>query len=49
MTSMRVADFVANYIYDKLDVSHVFMITGAGIMHLTDGVACHKNLKAIFR
>ena len=47
MTSMRVADFVANYIYDKLDVSHVFMITGAGIMHLTDGVACHKNLKAI--
>ena len=41
------ADLVANYIYEGLRVNHVFMVTGAGIMHLTDAVACHKKLKAI--
>ena len=44
---MRVADFIADFIYDELRVNHVFMLTGAGIMHLTDGVACHSKLKAI--
>lgn len=44
---MRVADFVANFVYEELNVKHVFMVTGAGIMHLTDGVACHKKLKTI--
>lgn len=44
---MRVADLIANYIYEELRVNHIFMVTGAGIMHLTDGVACHKKLKAI--
>ena len=41
---IRVADYIANYIYDELKVKHVFMVTGAGIMHLTDGVASHKKL-----
>jgi acetolactate synthase-1/2/3 large subunit len=44
---MRVADYIANYIYEELGVKHVFMVTGAGIMHLTDGVASHGKLKAI--
>lgn len=44
---MRVADFVANFIYEEFNVKHVFMVTGAGIMHLTDGVACHNKLKTI--
>ncbi len=44
---MRVADYLANYIYEELEIKHVFLLTGAGIMHLTDGVASHKKLKAI--
>jgi len=44
---MRVADFVANFIVEELDVKQVFTITGAGIMHLTDGLACNKKLQTI--
>ena len=43
----RVADFIAEFIYSKLGVKHVFMVTGAGIMHLTDGVALHGKLQTI--
>jgi len=44
---MRVADFIAKFIFDELKVKHVFMVTGAGIMHLTDGVASHGKLQTI--
>ena len=44
---MRVADFVANFIVDELNVKQVFTITGAGIMHLTDGLVCNKKLQII--
>ena len=44
---MRVADFVAKFIFEELNVHHVFTLTGAGIMHLTDGLACNKELKTI--
>ena len=44
---MRVADFVANFIIEELNVKQVFTITGAGIMHLTDGLACNKKLQTI--
>ena len=44
---MRVADFVAKFILEELGVKHVFTLTGAGIMHLTDGLACNKKLKTI--
>lgn len=43
---MRVADYIADFVY-RLGVQDVFMLTGAGIMHLTDGVACHGKLRAI--
>ncbi len=44
---IRVADYLANFISDRLGLKDVFMLTGAGIMHLTDGVACNKKLRAI--
>ncbi len=44
---IRVADYIANFISDRLHLKDVFMLTGAGIMHLTDGVACNKKLRAI--
>lgn len=46
-TMMRVADYIASFISDVLGVRDVFMLTGAGIMHLTDGVACNPKLRAI--
>ena len=44
---MRVADFVAKFIVEELGVEHVFTLTGAGIMHLTDGLACNKKIKTV--
>lgn len=43
---MRVSDFIAKFIYDY-GVKHVFMLSGGGIMHLTDGLKCNRNLKAV--
>ncbi|MCX6718079.1 MAG: thiamine pyrophosphate-binding protein [Candidatus Staskawiczbacteria bacterium] len=43
---MRVADYIAKFIYEN-GTKHVFMFSGGGIMHLTDGLACNKNLKKI--
>jgi acetolactate synthase I/II/III large subunit len=44
--SMRVADYIVKFIYDN-GVKDVFMLSGGGIMHLTDGLACNKNLNII--
>jgi acetolactate synthase-1/2/3 large subunit len=44
---IRVADYVANFVSDQLGLKDVFILTGAGSMHLTDGVACNKKLRAI--
>ena len=44
---IRVADYIANFISDRLGLKDIFMLTGAGIMHLTDGVACNKKLRAV--
>ena len=41
---MRVADFIIQYIHDELGVSHVFTVTGAGLMYLTDAGALNKNI-----
>lgn len=43
---MRVADYVADYIYQQ-GIHHIFMVTGGGMMFLSDGVAKHPHLKAI--
>jgi len=43
---MRVADYIANFIYEN-GTKHVFLLSGGGIMHLTDGLACNKKLKKI--
>lgn len=43
---MRVADYIADYIY-KLGVENVFMVSGGGMMFLSDGIALHPKLKTI--
>ena len=39
---MRVCDVVANFIYDT-GIEDVFMVSGGGLMFLTDGLACHND------
>ncbi len=43
---MRVTDYIADYI-SRLGIKEVFMVTGGGMMFLSDGVFCHPKLKAI--
>jgi len=47
MESIRIADYVANFLYSTLAIKDVFLVTGGGAMFLNDGVAKHKELKAI--
>jgi acetolactate synthase-1/2/3 large subunit len=44
---MRVVDYIASFISDELCIKDVFILTGAGSMHLTDGVVCNPKLRAI--
>jgi acetolactate synthase-1/2/3 large subunit len=43
---MRVADYIAEYIYQQ-GVRYVFMVSGGGMMFLSDGIAVHPYLKAV--
>lgn len=45
--TLRVADYIADFIYRQA-VKEVFMVTGGGMMFLSDGVFCHPELKAVF-
>lgn len=44
---IRVSDYIAQFISDRLGLKDIFMLSGAGSMHLTDGVACNPKLRAI--
>jgi len=44
---IRVSDYIALFISDYLGLRDIFMLSGAGSMHLTDGVACNPKLRAI--
>lgn len=44
---MRVTDYIASFIHDDLGVDIVFMVSGGGMMFLSDGLACNKNLKVV--
>jgi acetolactate synthase-1/2/3 large subunit len=44
---IRVADFIAGWFADVIGARKVFLVTGAGSMHLSDGVAKHSQLEAV--
>jgi acetolactate synthase I/II/III large subunit len=44
---IRVVDFVAEFIKEKLKVDDVFMISGGGAMFLNDGIAKHGNIRTV--
>ena len=43
---MRVADYIAEFIYNQ-GVPHVFMVSGGGMMFLSDGISSHPHLEAV--
>ncbi len=43
---MRVADYIAQFI-EHYGVKDVFLLSGGGIMHLTDGLACNNNINVV--
>jgi acetolactate synthase-1/2/3 large subunit len=43
---MRVADYIADRLYQE-GAKHVFMLTGGGMMFLSDGVYQHPKLQAV--
>lgn len=43
---MRVADYVADTLYQH-GIKDIFIVTGGGLMFMTDGLACHPNLRAV--
>lgn len=43
---MRVADYIAQFI-EHYGVRDVFLLSGGGIMHLTDGLACNKKINVV--
>jgi acetolactate synthase-1/2/3 large subunit len=47
VTTIRVADFIAGWFADVVGARKVFLVTGAGSMHLSDGVAKHPQLDAV--
>lgn len=42
----RVADYIIERLYEK-GIEHIFMVTGRGILYLSDAVARHTNMQAI--
>ena len=44
---VRVADYVAQFL-EKLNIKHVFTVTGGGAMFLNDGLAKTNNITGIF-
>lgn len=43
---IRVADYIIERLYDE-GAKHIFMVTGRGILHLSDAVARHKGIKGV--
>ena len=44
--TIRVSDYIAKFIYNY-GVKDVFILSGGGVMHLDDGLACHKDINVI--
>lgn len=43
---MRVCDYIADFVYN-LGVKHVFMVSGGGMMYLSDGLTKHPSLYTV--
>ena len=44
---IRVADYIANFLAEQLQVDTVFLVSGGGMMFLSDGLALEDRIKVI--
>lgn len=44
---IRVADHIMAFIYGTLKTDTIFMVSGGGIMHLLDAIACHGKMRYV--
>ena len=44
----RLAEFIADYIYEKQGVTDLFTVTGGGAMYLNNAFGHHKHLRCIY-
>ena len=44
---MRVADYIMQFVQNELNVDTIFMVSGGGIMHLTDAIVCNGKLQYV--
>ncbi len=44
---MRVADYIVDFVARQLKCEHIFMVTGGGMMFLSDAVACSDKISAV--
>lgn len=44
---MRVADYIVKFICETVKCDHIFLVTGGGMMFLSDAVACNSSVNAV--
>ncbi|NLX26359.1 MAG: thiamine pyrophosphate-binding protein [Lentisphaerae bacterium] len=47
MSKVRIADYLASFVSDHLGVDTVYLVSGGGMMFLSDGLALNKKLKVV--
>lgn len=47
MKKIRIADYVANFLAEQLGVDTVFLVSGGGMMFLSDGLALDDRIKVV--
>lgn len=47
MSKVRIADYVASFVSDQLKVDTVFMVSGGGMMFLSDGLALNQKIRVV--
>jgi acetolactate synthase I/II/III large subunit len=47
VSQMRVADYIADYIYHNLGIDHVFTVPGGGAMFLNDALCHYEGVTAV--
>ena len=40
----RVADYIADFCVN-VESPHIFLVSGGGMMHILDGLACNKKIR----
>ena len=44
---MRTADYIVKFIRETVGCDHIFLVTGGGMMFLSDAVACNNSVTAV--